>query len=134
MEINSNTSLVATNSMESKLNKTNDPVENRQQSASVVSPVLKAQQETEKSVINEVETVNLKLDQTTLGLTFLVDENTQSSVVKVVDKTTDEVIRQFPTEGSLKVINNIQNYLNSVQQAGLATKEGLTGILLNEVI
>ena len=83
---------------------------------------------------DQIETVNQKLEQMGLGLTFLVDENTQSSVVKVIDKSTDELIRQFPSEGSLKIMRNIQAYLTAVQQSGSVNKEGLTGTLFNEII
>ena len=68
------------------------------------------------------------------SLAFTVDETTNSSVVKVVDKTTDEVIRQFPSEGSLRIMQNIQNYLSLAQQNGGQAKEGLTGTLISEII
>lgn len=105
-----------------------------QAGSSVVSPLPKAQQEIEGKIQEQIDKVNIKLNQLGVGLDFSVDENTQSSVVKVVDKTTDEVIRQFPTEGSLKIVQNIQDYLSSMQQTDFADKEGLTGILFNEII
>jgi len=106
----------------------------QQVETSVVSPNLKAQQETQEVMQKQVEQVNLRLEKLGLGVTFSVDENTQSSVVKVIDKTTDEVIKQYPNEGSLKMMKNIQNYLDSVQQSGITNKEGLTGALFNEII
>lgn len=133
MDINTNTSPVTLNPLENNQQKLNIPAGKVEQAASVVSPSREAQQEASKEVLEKIELVNSTLGQSELGLTFLVDENTQSSVVKVIDKTTDEVIRQFPTEGSLKIMNNIQSYLNSVQQKDYPTKEGLTGLLLNEV-
>ena len=113
------------------LNKVTPP---QQVETSVVSPNLKAQQETQEVMQKQVEQVNSKLEQLGLGVMFSVDENTQSSVVKVIDKTTDEVIKQYPNEGSLKMMKNIQNYLDSVQQSRISSKEGLTGALLNEII
>jgi flagellar protein FlaG len=101
---------------------------------SVVSPNLMTQQETKELLQTQVDDVNSKLNQLGVGLAFSVDENTQSSVVQVVDKTTDEVIKQYPNEGSLKIMKNIQDYLNSVQQSSLSVKEGLTGVLFNEII
>lgn len=106
----------------------------KQSEASVVSPKLNAKQETDKDVLQQVEQVNTRLEQLGLGIAFSVDENTQSSVVKVIDKTTDEVIKQFPNEGSLRMMKNIQDYLESVQQSGSPSKEGLTGVLFNEII
>jgi flagellar protein FlaG len=92
------------------------------------------QQETKELLQTQVDDVNSKLNQLGVGLAFSMDENTQSSVVQVVDKTTDEVIKQYPNEGSLKIMKNIQDYLNSVQQSSLSVKEGLTGVLFNEII
>jgi len=109
-------------------------VPQQQVEASVVSPNLKAQQETKEVMQKQVEQVNSKLEQLGLGVMFSVDENTQSSVVKVIDKTTDEVIKQYPNEDSLKMMKNIQNYLDSVQHSATPIKEGLTGALFNEII
>jgi len=109
-------------------------VKSEQVEASVVSPNMKTQQNTDQSIQDQVEQVNSKLSQHGLGLTFSVDENTQSSVVKVIDKTTDEIIKQYPNEDSLKMMKNIQDYLNSVQQSSSTSKEGLTGVLFNEII
>jgi len=100
----------------------------------VVSPNIKTQQETEQTIKNQVDQLNSQLDQTGLGLAFSVDEKTKSSVVKVIDQTTDKVIKQYPNEDSLRMIKNIQDYLNSVKQSSSTTKEGLTGVLFNEII
>ena len=109
-------------------------VKPEQVEASVVSPNVKAPQDKDQAIQDQVEQVNSQLGQLGLGLTFSVDENTQSSVVKVIDKTTDEIIKQYPNEDSLKMMKNIQDYLNSVQQSSSTTKEGLTGVLFNEII
>ena len=109
-------------------------VQSSQVEASVVSPSIKAQQETEQAIQTQVEQVNSRLEQLGLGLTFSVDENTKSSVVKVIDKTTDEIIKQYPNEDSLKMMQNIQDYLDSVQQSNTSKKESLTGVLFNEII
>ncbi|WP_460187018.1 flagellar protein FlaG [Thiomicrorhabdus hydrogeniphila] len=109
-------------------------VKSEQVEASVVSPNMKTPQDNEQAIQDQVEQVNSQLGQLGLGLTFSVDENTQSSVVKVIDKTTDEIIKQYPNEDSLKMMKNIQDYLNSVQESRATTKEGLTGVLFNEII
>ncbi len=109
-------------------------VKKQQSDASVISPTKKTQQETAVALNEQVQKLNEQLLHLGQGLLFSVDENTRSSVVKVIDRKTDEVLKQFPTEGSLKIINNIQNYLESVQQSGERTKEGLTGVLFNEII
>ncbi|WP_178861196.1 flagellar protein FlaG [Thiomicrorhabdus cannonii] len=91
--------------------------------------------ESAKTIAEQAQQLNGLLDKFGQGLVFTVDETTNSSVVKVIDKTTEQVIRQFPTEGSLKIMQNIQDYLNSVKHSGMvASKEGLTGTLFNEII
>lgn len=37
------------------------------------------------------------------GLQFSLDDDTGKTIVKVIDKTTDEVIRQFPSEEMLNI-------------------------------
>ena len=109
-------------------------VKQQQAGSSVVSPPSNTQVNSVKEVVVQAEQLNKQLERIGQSLSFSVDESTQSSVVKIVDKTTDEVIKQFPTEGALKVMKNIQNYLESVQQSGQPGKEGLTGALFNEII
>jgi len=81
-----------------------------------------------------IEELNKTLNSLNTGIYFSLDENTQSSVVKVIDKSTDEVIRQYPTEDSLRVLKNIQEYLTTVNQRGVSEKESLTGTLFSEII
>jgi len=135
MDINAASSPAAFTKSATASAKGAEPVQTKQQAdSSVVSPQLKAQQETQKVNEQQLSTVNSRLEELGIGLTFTVDENTQSSVVKIIDKTTDEVIKQFPSEGSLKIMQNIQNYLDLVNKTGMTAKEGLTGALLNEII
>ena len=111
-----------------------EAAQQQQASSSVVSLPSDNQVSSLKEVVAQSEQLNKQLERVGQSLSFTVDESTQSSVVKIIDKTTDEVIKQFPTEGALKVMKNIQNYLESVQQSGVSGKEGLTGALFNEII
>ncbi|MBD3777031.1 MAG: flagellar protein FlaG [Campylobacterales bacterium] len=135
MDINVTSSPAAFTRSATASAKDSEPVLMKQQAdSSVVSPQLETQQETQKVNDDQLKAVNSRLEALGIGLTFSVDENTQSSVVKIIDKTTDEVIKQFPSEGSLKIMQNIQNYLDLVNKSGMTAKEGLTGALLNEII
>jgi len=110
-------------------------VKQQQTESSVVPSTTEASQATVTEMVDSLSKLNQQLANMGQTLSFAVDENTQSSVIKVVDKTTDEVIKQFPTEGSLRIIKNIQDYLMGMQQqGGSQTKEGLTGVLINEII
>lgn len=102
--------------------------------SSVVPSNTEAEAVSSEELESTLSQLNQKLANLGQSLSFSVDESTQSSVVKVIDKTTEEVIKQFPTEGSLRIIKNIQNYLDVVQQEGLHNNQSLTGTLINEII
>ncbi|MBF6058389.1 flagellar protein FlaG [Thiomicrorhabdus heinhorstiae] len=82
----------------------------------------------------EAEKLNELLGKMGHSLSFKVDADTQSSVVEVIDSGTQEVIRQLPTEDSLKIMKNIQDYLNAVQQRGGDSNESITGVLLDKIV
>jgi len=136
MDINSILSSAVANQTQQPVSKpVAENLEKQQQSEpSVVSPKSNTQPETVEELTNQADQLNQQLDRLGQSIAFSVDENSQFSVVKVVDKTTDEIIRQFPSEGSLKIMKNIQSYLDTVQQNGLQSKEGLTGTLISEII
>lgn len=89
---------------------------------------------TQAQLLRAIEKANQELVSSKHSLRFFVDQNTNSSVVKVIDLGSEEIIRQFPTEGALEMIADIQQYLNSVNSGNAELKEGLTGSLLNEII
>lgn len=83
---------------------------------------------------SEIDELNLKLAGLGQGVAFSYDESTKVSVVKLVDKTTDEVLKQFPSEDALRIIRNIQNYLSENGQNPGQDNKGLTGAIFNEII
>ncbi len=105
-----------------------------QQTAPAVAPSTRAPHEVQMVTVEQVEEVNSNLDQLGVGIAFSVDESTQSSIIKVIDKTTNEVIKQYPNEGSLEMMKNIQGYLDAVQTSSAANTEALKGAIINEVI
>lgn len=106
----------------------------QQKEASIEATFQKAQKVDAKELQQQVEQVNSRLEQLGMGVSFSIDESSQSPVIKVIDRSTDEVIKQFPNEESLKRMEQIQSYLDSVQQNGMDNKENLTGVLFNEII
>ncbi len=106
----------------------------KQKGLSVDATVEQAQKATSTGLKQQVEQVNSRLDQLGLGVSFSIDESSQMSVIRVIDRSTDEVIKQFPNEEALKRIQHIQSYLDSVQQNGMKNKENLTGVLFSEII
>ncbi|MBE0494469.1 MAG: flagellar protein FlaG [Thiomicrospira sp.] len=81
----------------------------------------------------DVERVSDALSQYGLSVSFDRDVETNRPIVRIVDSQTDEVIKQYPTEGALQVMKNIQNYLMQQPSSGM-DKQQLTGALFNEII
>jgi|GEM_PF-2332869 len=82
----------------------------------------------------KVDELNQALKASDQQITFGLDETTQSPVIQVKDRSTNELIRQLPSEDSLKMMQQIQEYLDRAQPTGSLNKESLTGNLFNEII
>jgi len=57
-----------------------------------------------------VETINKALQQTSLDLEFSVDAGTDRTVVRMVDTSTGELIRQYPSEATLAISRSIEEF------------------------
>lgn len=57
-----------------------------------------------------VAAINQAMQQSNQSLEFSVDTNTQRTVVKMVDTSTGELIRQFPTEAILAISRGIDQF------------------------
>ena len=64
-----------------------------------------------------VSTINRKLSGNT-SLEFTVDQSTKTTVVKIVDKDSGEVIRQIPSDAALAIAESIGEF-----QKGLLVKQ-----------
>ena len=64
-----------------------------------------------------VQTINRKLANST-SLEFSVDESTQQTVVRIVDKDSGELIRQIPSDAALAIAESIGEF-----QKGLLLKQ-----------
>lgn len=65
-----------------------------------------------------VATLNKAMQQTNQDLEFSVDTDTKKVVVKMVDTSTGQLIRQFPTEETLAISRGIEEF-----QQGLLLKQ-----------
>jgi flagellar protein FlaG len=69
----------------------------------------------EKQALTEaVKSINIALQDRSPGLEFSIDGDSERTVVKVIDKETQEVIRQMPSREALeiaKMIDNMQGLL-----------------------
>ncbi len=65
--------------------------------------------ETERASLDKVvEELNRNIQQTTRALVFTIDERHGKPIVSVVDKETDKVIRQIPSEVALQVADALE--------------------------
>lgn len=55
-----------------------------------------------------VEVINDTMTQINRSLNFGVDEDNGRTVIKIIDRDTDEVIKQIPSEDLLKLISHMQ--------------------------
>ncbi len=79
------------------------PADNPQASQSVVAPADRGQVEAAAASVRDfVEPINNNLE-------FSVDDDTGRIVVKIVDRTTKEVIRQMPSEEMLAIAKALDN-------------------------
>jgi flagellar protein FlaG len=58
----------------------------------------------EKSIKEAIENTNKKLEATDRKFEFSVNEETNDIIVKVINKETDEVIREIPSEKILDMV------------------------------
>jgi len=78
------------------------------------------QQTSATQLKSAVDNINQMLQQADKDVEFRVDDSTKKSVIKVVDSTTGDLIRQFPSEEGLsltRAIDRIQNGLLLTQKA-----------------
>lgn len=61
-----------------------------------------------------LDVINKAVADSRKSLNFSTDEISGRSVIKVVDSTTDEVIRQIPTEEILKVAQDVKRLQNEM--------------------
>jgi flagellar protein FlaG len=71
----------------------------------------------DKQLEDALDTLSKAAKSMTDALDFSIDENSGRTVVKVIDKSTNEVIRQFPSKEALEIARS----LNKLQ--GLLIKE-----------
>lgn len=55
-----------------------------------------------------VETLNARMKDSSRSLEFSMDEVAKRSVIRVIDKTSGDIIRQLPNEDVLRAVRNIE--------------------------
>ncbi len=67
-----------------------------------------------KKVQEAVELINRLFDRSPVDLNMSIDEKTQSLVIKLIDRSTHEVVRQIPPEEILRLRQHLQELLGVV--------------------
>lgn len=68
------------------------------------------QQPTVEELKSAVAAINKVMQQSNQALEFSVDTDTRMTVVKMVDTSTGELIRQFPSEATLAISRGIEQF------------------------
>lgn len=76
------------------------------------------QQPSPAQLKNAVETLNKVMQQSNQNLEFSVDADTDKVVVRMVDTSTGQLIRQFPSEETLAISRGIEEF-----QQGMLLKQ-----------
>lgn len=61
-----------------------------------------------------LEEMNKSLEMKNIALNYSIDEKTQEIVVKVIEKSSDRVIRQIPPEEALRLRGHIKELLGMI--------------------
>ncbi len=54
--------------------------------------------------------LNASVQASSQSLQFSIDEDSKRTVVKLIDLTTKEVVRQYPTEEALRISKSLDNF------------------------
>jgi flagellar protein FlaG len=91
-----------------------DAAEQQKQAIQAVEQVKQSQEMSVEEVQAVVDKLNEFMQNGQRNLNFSVDKDTDNVVVKVMDKQTQEVIRQFPSEETLKLTKHIEGMLGLI--------------------
>jgi flagellar protein FlaG len=67
------------------------------------APEVVSQQVSAQELASAVEDISSKIQSVQRNLSFSIDEESGTTVIKVIDATSDEVIRQMPSEEVLAI-------------------------------
>jgi len=63
---------------------------------------------------NDIQEMNQKMSQLNVHLTFEIADDQKQNIVKVLDQSTGDVVRQIPTEEFLKMSERIDAIMNQL--------------------
>lgn len=87
--------------------------------SSDAAPQATQQSPSQAQLQSAVDSINKSLKQQNSNLEFSIDSDTKKTVIKVVEATTGDVIRQFPSEEVLA----ISRAIDQMQQLGVLLRQ-----------
>ena len=79
-----------------------------------VAPQQASKEPSREQLNNAVSALNQSSQMKTQGLEFSIDEDSQRTVVKVIDQETKEVLRQIPTKEALELAKTFDSAKGSL--------------------
>lgn len=86
----------------------NATIQAKSESSSPTEVANENAQLTVEEIEQTVESLNETMTLLERGINFEVDRDVKRTIIKVVDRETDEIIKQIPSEDLLKVIGHLQ--------------------------
>lgn len=100
------------------------PVDQSQNSAKNNNATAQQNPQNEVQMLNEAaQKISNHLNLKNSSLEFSVDQNSGRNVVKIVDKTTKEVVRQIPSEEAIHIAEALDE-LDEIRQGLLLSTQG----------
>ncbi len=84
--------------------------------STAIDKVAEKSEPSEESLNEAVQQLNNYVQSINRNLEFNIDTDSGKTVVKVIDATTEELIRQIPNEEALVIANQISNQANEMPE------------------
>ena len=84
---------------------------NENHAATELHPEARQAEPTRGEILDAVEKLNSAVEKHRDRVSFYYHEKTNRVILKVIDQQTEEVVREIPPKGAIKLLENIQDYL-----------------------
>ena len=90
--------------------------------------------EAQEALLDKASEIMNELNVSDFGLSFSFDRDYDTTVINVTDKSTDDLVRQIPSEDFLKLAANIEEMVEQNSLNTEAQRESLKGLLFDEKV
>ncbi|MBQ9275733.1 MAG: flagellar protein FlaG [Succinivibrio sp.] len=94
----------------------------------------KREEEAAEEAQEENRELMMKLNSQNLGLSFSIDEDVNMTVISVMDRNTDDLVRKIPSEDFLRMAKTLQEAEEAAKNRGgsVIDKDALKGLIFDE--